>query len=115
MKTNEEIIRACFAAYESKDRSTIEAIIAEDFTFSSPLDDRINREQYFERCWPNSEHLEHFEIQKLFVTGDEAFVQYEAHPKGKPPFRNTEFFTLRNGQITHVDVYFGRETSEAAS
>lgn len=115
MKTNEEIIRACFAAYEARNRSAIEAIIAEDFTFSSPLDDNINREQYFERCWPNSEHLDRFDIQKLFINGDEAFVQYEAHSKGKPPFRNTEFLTLRNGRITHVDVYFGREDAEAAS
>src|SRR5262245_60274246 len=50
------IVRACFTAYERKDRALIELLLAPDFTFSSPLDDCISRERYFERCWPNSEH-----------------------------------------------------------
>jgi len=114
MKTNEEIIRACYDAYVSKDRGAIEALLADDFTFTSPLDDCISRSQYFERCWPNSEHIDAFSIKKLFVQGDEAFVQYEMHSKGNPPCRNTEFFTLRGGKITHVDVYFGSETGDSA-
>jgi ketosteroid isomerase-like protein len=110
------IVRACFTAYEGKDRALIESLLAPDFTFSSPLDDRISRERYFERCWPNSEHAGTFEIEKLFVEGNEAFVQYHARPTGgRPSFRNTEFFTLRNGLVTHVDVYFGSETGTAAA
>jgi ketosteroid isomerase-like protein len=70
-----DIVRACFTAYEEKDRAAIEALIAPDFTFTSPLDDHIDRDHYFERCWPNSEHLDSFEIEKLFVQGDEAYVQ----------------------------------------
>jgi PhnB protein len=111
MKTPSEIIRACYAAYESKDREALEALLTDAFTFTSPLDDCIS----FERCWPNSEHLDAFDIENLVVQGDKAFVQYLAHPKGKPPFRNTEIFTLRDGRVTHVDVYFGRETGEAAA
>lgn len=114
MKTNEEVVRACYAAYETKDRAALEALLAKNFTFTSPLDDCISRERYFERCWPNSEHIDRFHIEKLFIQDDEAFVQYELHPKGKPPFRNTEFFTLRDGQVTHVDVYFGAETGGSA-
>jgi ketosteroid isomerase-like protein len=111
-----DIVRACFTAYERKDRALIESLLAPDFTFSSPLDDHISRERYFERCWPNSEHLGTFEIEKLFVEGDEAFVQYYARPTGgRAPFRNTEFFTLRDGVVTHVDVYFGSETGTAAA
>jgi ketosteroid isomerase-like protein len=110
------IVRACYTAYERKDRALLESLLAPDFTFSSPLDDNISREVYFQRCWPNSEHLKSFEIEKLFVEGDEAFVQYHAHPSnGGPTFRNTEFFTLRDGLITHVDVYFGSETGTDAA
>jgi ketosteroid isomerase-like protein len=111
-----DIVRACYSAYERKDRALIESLLAPDFTFSSPLDDHISRERYFERCWPNSEHMGTFEIEKLFVEGDEAFVQYYARPTGgRAPFRNTEFFTLRDGLVTHVDVYFGSETGTAAA
>ncbi|HET6408821.1 MAG TPA: nuclear transport factor 2 family protein [Chthoniobacteraceae bacterium] len=113
---NAAIIRACFTAYERKDRALLESLLAPDFTFSSPLDDNISRERYFERCWPNSEHLSTFQIEKLFVEENEAFVQYCARPTGgRAPFRNTEFFTLRNGLVTHVDVYFGSETGTAAA
>ena len=86
---------ACFAAYISKDRSAIESLIAEDFTFTSPLDDHIDRVRYFERCWPNSEHIEDIRIENPFVQGDNAFVQYELKPKGEPSFRNAEFFPVR--------------------
>jgi ketosteroid isomerase-like protein len=110
------LVRACFTAYERKDRALIESLLAPDFTFSSPLDDHISRERYFERCWPNSEQTGTFKIEKLFVQGNEAFVQYYARPTGgRAPFRNTEFFTVRNGLITHVDVYFGSETGTAAA
>jgi PhnB protein len=111
-----DVVRACYTAYETKDRALLESLLAPDFTFSSPLDDRISRECYFERCWPNSEHMGTFDIEKLFVEGDEAFVQYHAHPIGhRPSFRNTEFFTLRDGKVAHVDVYFGSETGPAAA
>lgn len=115
MKTSEEIVRACFAAYETKDRDAIEALIADDFTFTSPLDDNINRATYFERCWPNSGHIKSFNIERLFVQGDEVCVQYEVQPTDKPPFRNTEIFKVRDEQVTRVEVYFGAETHEAAS
>lgn len=111
-----DVVRACYTAYETKDRALLESLLAPDFTFSSPLDDHISRERYFERCWPNSEHVGTFDIEKLFVEGDEAFVQYLAHPiEHRPTFRNTEFFTLCDGKVTHVDVYFGSETGTTAA
>lgn len=116
MKTPAEIVRVCYAAYETKDRAALEALLAPDFTFTSPLDDCISRDVYFDRCWPNSQHLDRFEIEKLFAEDNEVFAQYRAFPSGGgAPFRNTEFFTLRDGQITHVDVYFGSETGPAAA
>jgi len=113
MKTIAELIRACFHAYETKDRDALEPLIADDFTFTSPLDDHIDRATYFQRCWQNCEHIERFDLEKLFVQGNEAFVQYQLHSKGQPPFRNTEVFTCRAGQLTSVHVYFGAEVGAA--
>jgi hypothetical protein len=36
------IARACYRAYVDKDRPAIEALIAEDFHFTSPLDNRLD-------------------------------------------------------------------------
>jgi hypothetical protein len=51
------VARASYRAYVDKDRAAIEALIADDFHFTSPLDNRIDRATYFARCWPNSATL----------------------------------------------------------
>jgi ketosteroid isomerase-like protein len=110
MKTQaspEKLIRSCYAAYERRNRKALEALLSDDFRFTSPIDNRLDRETYLRICWPNSESLEHFEILRLLVDGDQAFVTYEAHAKGNRRFRNTEFFVVRDGKIASVEVYFG--------
>ena len=58
-----QVIRKCYAAYQTGDRGAIEPLLSEDFTFTSPLDDHIDRAAYFSRCWPNSEHIRAFTIE----------------------------------------------------
>ena len=105
-----ELIRECFAAYQAKDRKVVAGLLSDDFTFSSPLDDNLSREQYFEECWPNSEHQRNHHIERLFFEGNEAFVTYECERMDGTKFRNAEFFTVDADKITHVDVYFGSGT-----
>jgi hypothetical protein len=100
------IVRTCFEAYVAKDRAAIESLIADDFHFTSPLDNRIDRTTYFDRCWPNSESVDHFEFVRIVPHGQNAFVTYEGHGKNGV-FRNTELFTIRGGKIIEVEVYFG--------
>lgn len=106
----EELIRQCFRAYEEKNREMIEEILGDDFTFSSPYDDFINREEYFKRCWPHSAEMQKINVEKVFAEGDEAFARYECIMKDGKSFRNTEYFTAENGKLKSVDVYFGRNT-----
>jgi ketosteroid isomerase-like protein len=101
-----DLIRKCFAAYESKDRKAIEELLSADFTFTSPLDDHIDRATYFKRCWPNSENIRVFRIEKLFEKGNEAFVRYEGERKDGATFRCTEFFRIEGNKIKEVEVYF---------
>jgi ketosteroid isomerase-like protein len=104
---NIAVARACYEAYVTKDRAAIEALIADDFHFTSPLDNRIDRATYFERCWPNSERTEGFEFINLVSDDDRVFVTYEARIKGGGQFRNTEILTLRDCQVVVVQVFFG--------
>jgi uncharacterized protein YndB with AHSA1/START domain/ketosteroid isomerase-like protein len=101
-----EIARQCMQAYVDKDRAAIEALIAEDFRFTSPLDNAIDRETYFELCWPNSEAMTGFDAIYAVDHGDQAFITYEGHASGKT-FRNTEIHTVRDGKLVAVEVYFG--------
>ena len=103
----EKVVRACYEAYSRRDRAAIEAVIAEDFCFTSPLDNQIDRKTYFEICWPNSEAIIVMTLQQVVVFGDRAFVTYEALTREGKRFRNTELLSVKDGKISAVEVYFG--------
>ncbi len=106
-----DLIRQYFSANETKNRRVLEALLSDDFTFSSPRDDRIDRASYFARCWPNSEKYRSIELEKIFENGSEAFVRYRCAPKSGAGFRDTEYFRIAGDKIAEVDVYFGRSFS----
>ncbi len=105
-KSISAIARGVYNAYVTKDRAAIEALIANDFRFTSPLDNGLDRESYFAICWPNSANTAGFEIIHLIEHFDKVFVTYEGW-NAKSRFRNTEILTVRDGQIVGVEVYFG--------
>jgi ketosteroid isomerase-like protein len=100
-------IRAIFAAYISKDRKVVEDALADDFRFTSPYDDGIDKKTYFERCWNNSDWIERHELERIVVEGDEAFVTYKCSAKGGKSLRNTEFFVFAGDKVRSIEVYFG--------
>ena len=102
-----EIIRALFAAYRSNDRAAVEDAFANDFRFTSPYDDRIDKVTYFTRCWRNTDWIERHELEKILVHDDDAYVTYKYGARGGKSFRNTEFFTFEGDRIKRIDVYFG--------
>ena len=102
-----EIIRTIFAAYMSNDRKAVEDALTDDFHFTSPYDDEIDKVIYFARCWRNTAWIERHELERIFVEGDEAFVTYKCTAKGGKSFRNTEFFTFEGDKVKRIDVYFG--------
>ncbi len=102
-----EIIRAIFAAYLSNDRKAVEDALTDDFHFTSPYDDEIDKATYFVRCWRNTDWIERHELERIFVEGDEAFVTYKCLAKGRKNFRNTEFFSFEGDKVKRIDVYFG--------
>ena len=102
-----QIARDSYGAYESGDRSVIEDLLTDDFTFYSPADLGIDRATYFERCWPNSELIEAFEFKRLIEAGDEVVVTYESTKTDGNRFRNTEVLTFEGDKIRRAEVYFG--------
>src|SRR5262245_53109048 len=101
------IVRAVYAAYVKKDRPAIEALISKDFHFTSPLDNRLDRKTYFERCWPNSESIRNFEFIHMVPTIDQVFVTYVGTNSDGHRFRNTELLTIHREQVVDTEVYFG--------
>jgi len=104
---NVAIARAAYEAYAAKDRAALEELIAEDFHFTSPRDNRLDRETYFRRCWPNSKVIDGFDFIHLVTDADRVFVTYEGRNTDGRRFRNTEILTIRDQHIVDVEVYFG--------
>ena len=102
-----ELARDAYRAYEANDRDLIESLLADDLVFYSPPDPGIDREQYFERCWPNAGHIQAFDFKRLTESGDEVVVTYECTRIDGRRFRNTEVLTFEGDQISRVEVYFG--------
>ena len=101
------VARAAYRAYEMKDRGAIEAVIAKNFSFSSPYDDRIDREEYFRRCWPNHDMMKAIRLESVAVVGDFVLVLYELETVSGAHFRNMERLKVEDGKITEVEVFFG--------
>lgn len=102
-----QLVRDAYGAYVSGDRDVIEGLLSDDLTFYSPADVGIDREAYFERCWPNAELIEAFEFVRLLEVGDEVVVTYESTKTDGSRFRNTEVLTFAGDKICRVEVYFG--------
>jgi ketosteroid isomerase-like protein len=110
-----EIAKRSYRAYVDKDRSAMERLIAEDFHFTSPLDNRIDRKTYFERCWPNSRWIDRFDFIAVVPSDDRVYVTYVGHSDQRRSFRNTEVLTVRDGKIVEAEVYFGWNVPHSAS
>jgi ketosteroid isomerase-like protein len=107
MEEKERAVRALFAAFMSGDRPCAETLLSEEFTFTSPYDDAIDKAAYFERCWPNSTHLKEHRIERIAVEADAVFVLYRAVTDDGKRFHNMEFFRFDGDRIRSVNVFFG--------
>ena len=104
----EKVIREYYSAYEKKDWHMLELILADGFTFTSPAgDDHINLKLYKERCWPNAYNTKKFDLEKVVIDGDDAFVTYNGWTTDSKLFRNTERFKLKDGKIIENECFFG--------
>ena len=101
------VVRAYVGAYETANREIAETLLADDFIFTSPNDDGIDKATYFERCWPDRDARRDQKIENIVVDGERAFVTYRCQTEGGKTFRNTEALTFSGERIASVDVYFG--------
>src|SRR5687768_5457093 len=103
-----DVVRAAFAASLAQDRATAERLLADDFVFTSPQDDHIGRAAFLERCFPTADRLVSQQILHLVSAGDAGvFVMYEYELRSGGRHRNTEFSTVRDGQLVETQVFSG--------
>lgn len=111
--TNEKVIRRYYKAWEKKDWGPIDALLADDFTFTSANnDDHISKSVFKTRCWQTQiDFIDHFELDRLMSQGDWAFVKYLCHTRNGKSFRNVEYFQFKGGKVAAIECYFGEQSS----
>jgi ketosteroid isomerase-like protein len=110
---SEEIIRRWYAAWEQKDWRPVDALLADDFTFTSAAgDDHINKSAFKAQCWETQkDFIKRFDLQRVFGSGSESMVMYICHTTNGKTFRNVEYLRLRDGQLEAIECYFGAQSS----
>ena len=103
-----ESARAIFKSYLAQDRNAADRLLADEFVFTSPQDDHIDKAAFFERCFPTADRLVSQEMLHVVPTeGDDVFVMYEYELKTGGRHRNVEVLTVRDDRITETQVFFG--------
>ena len=110
---SDETIRKWYTAWEQKAWHPVDILLADDFTFTSAAgDDHISKSAFKAQCWETQiNFIERFDLQRVFGSGNEAFVMYICRTKNGKTFRNVEYLRLRDGKVKAIECYFGAQSS----
>jgi ketosteroid isomerase-like protein len=101
-------VRAMFKSYLTQDREAAERLLADEFVFTSPQDDHIDKTAFFERCFPTADRFVAHEMLHVVPTdGDDVFAMYEYELQTGERHRNVEVLTVRGDRIVETQVFFG--------
>lgn len=114
---NEGVVRRYFKSWEKKDWAPFDAILASDFTFTSPNDDdHISKTAFKARCWDSQiDFVDRFDLELLMAKGNDVLVKYLCHTKNGKQFRNVEYHRLADQKIEAIECYFGGKSSFASA
>lgn len=103
-----EVVRALQAAFDAHDAAAADALVADDFTFTSPQDDRIGKAEWMRVCFPTAAHFAGRTMLAVQPLGDDvvAYYEYVVAESGER-YRNTEVLTVRDGRVVQTRVFFG--------
>lgn len=108
MTDRKQIACDFYIAFAAGDREFFEERLSSDFAFSAPPDPMLDREGFFERCWPGAGRHQRFEFVRVVESGDEVIVTYETDVAGGGRGRNTEVLTFDDhDRVVRSEVYFG--------
>ena len=105
----EEIVRKWYKAWVEKDEGQFEALMTDNFTFTSAAgDDHISRSTFKTQCWDTQAKLiERSDLERVIASGNDAFVKYLCHTTNGKSFRNVEYLRIASGKVESLECYFG--------
>ena len=102
-----DVVQRFMRAFQEQDRPTAESLMADEFVFTSPQDDHIDKQAWLERCFPTADHFDEPGQTLQIVEVDGVVLhRYEYRVDGRR-WRNVEPLEVRDGKVTSAEVYFG--------
>ena len=111
---SEELIRKWYTAWKTKDFTTFNNMLADNFTFSSAAgDDHISKTTFKTQCWDTQiNFIKDFDLERVTTGPNDAFVKYLCYTKNGKSFRNVEYLRIDdNGKLLSIECYFGAQSS----
>jgi ketosteroid isomerase-like protein len=111
---HEGLLRKWYSLWEKTDWAPVDAMLTDDFTFSSAAgDDHISKSTFKKQCSESQlGFIDRSELEQVFVGGNnEALVKYLCRTKNGKSFRNVEYFRFRDQKIASLECYFGEQNS----
>lgn len=110
---NEQLVRRWYGAWVNKDLATFNALLADNFTFTSAAgDDHISKTTFKTRCWDSQVNfIGRMNLERISTGPGDAFVKYLCHTTNGKSFRNVEYLRIANGKLESIECYFGAQSS----
>ncbi len=106
LRSASNITGAFFETCLAQDRQKAERLLADDFSFTSPQDDHIDKTAFLEPCFPTVDRLNSQEILEIVRAGeDDVFILSDHEPKNTDRYRNTDSITVRKGRLVQAQVF----------
>jgi ketosteroid isomerase-like protein len=108
MTNSIDVVRRFYVAYAEQDLEAARKLLSDDFRFTSPQDDHIDKATYLERCFPTNDRFVSSEVRKP-AEAEPGLVlwRYAYELQDGRRFSNVEAITVRNDEIVEILVYFG--------
>jgi hypothetical protein len=108
---NEMIVRRWYRLWETEKKNwgPFDALLADDFTFTSAApDDHISKTAFKKTCWDTQiAHIKSFDLELVMAKDNFVAVRWLCHTADGKAFRDVEVHRLRNLKIEALECYFG--------
>ena len=107
--SNIDVVRQLQRAFDEQDAATAERLLADDYRFTSPQDDHLDKADWLRICFPTAAHFAERTILAIEALGSNdvlTYYEYEVADTGEV-YRNAEVITVRDGRVVETRVFFG--------
>jgi ketosteroid isomerase-like protein len=102
-----EVVLEFMRAFREQDRDAAAALMAEDFVFTSPQDDHLDKATWLEVCFPTADHFDSPSTTLQIVEVDGVVLHRYEYVADGTRYRNAEATRVVDGRVREVEVYFG--------